>query len=153
MSLNAILQKTVREVMTAEVIQVTPTTTINDALDLMFDHRISALPVIDDERCVGIVTATDLVDLLRSTEKVLRSDYPHFEDCLWAVDLVQKQLDSDPVRNIMSEVMVTANGDMMVAQAAKLMDDQSVHHLPVIDDGKMTGMLAAIDIVRLLAAD
>lgn len=153
MSLEAILQKTVQEVMTRDVIKVTPTTTINDTLDLMFDRKISALPVVDGERCVGIVTATDLVVLLRSTEKVLRSDYPHFDDCLWAVDLVQKQLDSDPVRNIMSEVMVTIPSDATVAQAAKLMEAEGVHHLPVIHEGKTTGMLAAIDLVRLLAAE
>ena len=153
MSLNAILQKTVREVMTHDVVKVTPTTTINDALDLMFDRKISALPVVDGEQCVGIVTATDLVVLLRSTEKALRSDYPHFDDCLWAVDLVQKQLDSDPVRNIMSEVMVTISSDATVAHAAKLMDTESVHHLPVIEQGKTVGMLAAIDVVRLLTRE
>ena len=140
---------TVRDLMSPKVTTVTPTTSVGDVLDLMFEQKISALPVVDDNQCIGIVTATDLVALLRATDKLLRSDYPHFEDCLWAVDLVQRKLDDDPVREIMSEVMVTTTPDALVDQVAKTMLKESIHHLPVVGkEGQLIGFLSSLDFVR-----
>ena len=115
----------------------------------MFEKKILALPVVENDRCVGIVTATDLVVLLRATDKLLRSDYPHFDDCLWAVDLVQRKLDDDPVREIMSEVIVTTTPDTTVDDVAETILAESVHHVPVVDDnGKLVGFLSSFDFVR-----
>ena len=111
--------------------------TVGDALDLMFEQKISALPVVEDERCIGIVTTTDLITLLRATDKLLQSEYPHYDDCLWAVDLIQRKLDKDPVREIMSERMLTTTPDSLIDQVAKIMTDQLVHHLVVEQDGKL----------------
>ena len=139
---------TVDQVMARDPVHVTPVTTVGKALDLMFDKHVSALPVVDDDRCVGIVTATDLVVLIRAISKVLKSDYPHYDDCLWAVELVQKQAGSDPVRNIMSEVLVAATSDMPIKQAAELMIGENVHHLPVIDDEKLVGFVSSLDLIK-----
>ncbi len=139
----------VRELMSASVITVPPTTTVGQVLDLMFEKKILALPVVQDEQCIGIVTSTDLVVLLRSTDEILRSDYPHYDDCLWAVDLVQKKLDQDPVREIMSEVVMTTTPETTVAEVAEKMLEESVHHVPVVDDdGKLVGFLSSFDFLR-----
>jgi CBS domain-containing protein len=139
----------VRELMSASVITVPPTTTVGQVLDLMFERKILALPVVENEQCIGIVTSTDLVVLLRSTDKILRSDYPHYDDCLWAVDLVQKKLDEDPVREIMSEVVMTTTPDTTAAEVAEKMLEESVHHVPVVDDdGKLVGFLSSFDFLR-----
>ena len=144
----------VQQVMTREVHRVSPGTSVGEALELMFEHQISALPVVDEgEHCVGIVTVTDLLSLLRQTENTLRSDYPHFDDCLWAVDMVQRNLDSDPVRNIMSEVVLTVSPDLSLERAAKTMATEKVHHLPVVMDRKLVGLLSSIDIARAIAGE
>lgn len=144
----------VQQVMTRDIKSVSPTTTVGEALELMLDHKISALPVVDEgHHCVGIVTVTDLISLLRKTEQTLKSDYPHFDDCLWAVDLVQRNLDSDPVRNIMSEVVLTVSPDLSLERAAKTMATENVHHLPVVLDRKLIGLLSSIDIARAIAGE
>ena len=139
----------VRELMSASVTTVSPTATVGNVLDLMFEQKILALPVVENDRCVGIVTSTDLVVLLRATDKLLRSDYPHYEDCLWAIDLVQKKLDDDPVSEIMSEVMMTTTPDTTADEVAEKMLEEMVHHVPVVDgDGKLVGFISSFDFVR-----
>lgn len=144
----------VQQVMSREIHSVTPITPVGDALDLMFEHKISALPVVDGgEHCVGIVTTSDLIGLLRKTESTLKSEYPHFDDCLWAIDMVQRNLDTDPVRNIMSEVMLTIAPDVSLERAAKTMVTENVHHLPVVLDRKLVGFLSSIDIAKGIAGE
>jgi CBS domain-containing protein len=144
----------VQQVMSRDVHRVRPDTPVGEVLELLHQHQISALPVVEnDDRCVGIVTIRDLVSLLRKTEQTLKSDYPHFDDCLWAVDMVQRNLDSDPVRNIMSEVMLTVAPDVSLERAAKTMVTENVHHLPVVMERKLVGFLSSIDIARGIAGD
>jgi len=141
----------VADLMIRDPVSVSPTTSIAEALDRMHDEKVSALPVVDDGRCVGIITVTDLLLLIRSTEKILQTDYPHFDDCLWAVELVQQKFGSDPVRNIMSEVFVRIDPAAAASDAAAMMDRESVHHLPVIgDDRQLVGFISTMDLVRHL---
>jgi acetoin utilization protein AcuB len=63
--LNYLLAKTpVKEVMTKDPITVTPDTTIEEAAIIMRDNQISGLPVVEDSKVVGIITETDLFDML-----------------------------------------------------------------------------------------
>jgi len=63
--LNYLLAKTpVKEVMTKDPITVTPDTTIEEAAVIMRDNQISGLPVVEDGKVVGIITETDLFDML-----------------------------------------------------------------------------------------
>lgn len=140
---------TVRDLMSTHLTTVAPTATVGSALDLMFENKILALPVVEHERCVGIVTSTDLVVLIRATDKLLRSDYPHYDDCLWAVELIQSKLDQDPIREIMSEVVLTTSPETAVDQVAAQMLSELIHHVPVVDDqGKLVGVLSSFDFVR-----
>ena len=140
---------TVRDLMSTKLTTVAPTTTVGEALDLMFENKILALPVVEQGRCVGIVTSTDLVVLIRATDKLLRSDYPHYDDCLWAVEVVQARLDQDPVSEIMSEVIMTTSPDTALHEIAANMMSELVHHVPVLDDDqKLIGFLSSFDFVR-----
>ncbi len=152
MPVEPVTEIQVQDVMTRDVLCVGPLTSIGEALDLMFEARVSALPVVDDaNRCFGIVTVTDLVVLLRSTEQALKSDYLRFDDYRQAITLVLRRLDSDPVRNVMSELMVSVAPEVSLGRAAKTMADENVHHLPVIADRKLVGFLSSSDIVRVVA--
>ena len=139
---------TVADLMATSVTSVTPDTTVGEALNKFYEQKLSALPVVEDNRCVGIVTASDLVVLIRALDQTLQSEYPHFEDCLWAVELVQRKCDQDSVREIMSEAVVTARPDDTAADAAGRMVAESVHHLPVVQNDRLVGFLSMTDFVR-----
>lgn len=132
--------------MTRNVLTVASSTPIGKVLESMEDRHVSALPVVDHDRCVGIVTATDLVKLIRETNAALRSGYPHYEDCLWAVDLAHRKLDQQPVREIMSVFVEKVSPETPICEAAKRLSTCAKHHLVVEDKGKLVGFLSSWDI-------
>lgn len=143
-------QACVADVMTRKVVTVSSDTAIGRVLEIMEQRDVSSLPIVDDGRCVGIVTATDLVRLIRETNHALRSGYPHYEDCLWAVDLAHRKLDQEPVREIMSVSVVTVTGDTPVCIAAKHLASSEKHHLVVEEQGKVVGFLSSWDIAAAM---
>ncbi len=152
MSVESSTEIQVQDVMTRDVLRVGPLTSVGEALNLMYEGKVSALPVVDEgDRCFGIVTATDLVVLLRTTEQTLKDDLLHLGDDRQALEMVQRRLDSDPVRNIMSELIVTVAPEVSIERAAKTMADENVHHLPVLADRKLVGFLSSADVVRAIA--
>ena len=136
----------VADVMTGEVLTVTSATPVGKVLEIMEDQHVSALPVVDDNRCVGFVTATDLVKLIRETNAALRSGYPHYEDCLWAVDLAHRKLDQQPVREIMSLFVEKVSPQTPICEAAKRLSCSARHHLVVEEEGELIGFLSSWDI-------
>ena len=146
MTTETIRQKCVGDVMSNAVVTVRSDTPVGKVLEAMESNHISAMPVIDDDRCVGIVTATDLVKLIRETNAALRSGYPYYEDCLWAVDFAHRKLDQQPVREIMNVFVDKVSPQTPVCEAAKQLASSARHHLVVERDGKVVGFLSSWDV-------
>jgi CBS domain-containing protein len=142
----------VQEWMSPVVITVNQDGTVRDALAKLGEHRISALPVVNAEQnFVGIVTIADFLRTVISTDQVLDSNYPHYDDCLWAVDLIQRKLGTDKVGSVMTEVVATVKPNDSMCDAARNMFGLGLHHLPVIGgNGKLVGILSSTDFVRLV---
>ncbi|MDR0671517.1 MAG: CBS domain-containing protein [Oscillospiraceae bacterium] len=118
----------VSELMSSHVISVLPDETASSAARLLDRHNIGALPVCArDGRLYGIVTDRDIV---------LR--------CVAA--------ESDPeqtrVREIMSRGVVGVAPGEDVREATRLMAERQVRRLPVVEDGRVVGMLALGDLAR-----
>ena len=145
------LSTEVQQWMTPGVVTILSSTTIREALDLLRDERVSALPVIGKkgEFC-GIVTIADFLHAMVATDEVLDSQYPHFDDCLWAVDLIQRRLGTDKVSSLMTEVVTTVRPDQTMREAAEIMLKEHLHHLAVCNSrGELVGILSSIDFVRM----
>lgn len=147
---EAIRQKKVSDVMTMSIQSVPSSMTTGQVLEIMEDKHVSTVPIVDGDRCVGIVTATDLVRLIRETNAALRSGYPHYEDCLWAVDLAHRKLDEQPIREIMSVCVETVSPDTPICEAAKRLSTCAQHHLVVQEQGKLVGFLSSWDIAAAI---
>jgi len=120
---------TIANVMTKSVISVDVTITVNEAAKMMEDAKVGAVIVMENNLPVGIVTDRDF------SVKVVSHAY---------------QITA-PVKQIMSSPLVSINSDETVRMAADLMHDGRIRKLPVIDDGKVVGIITATDIVNLLA--
>jgi CBS domain-containing protein len=145
-------QKRVADVMKRRVLTVHTETSTGKALAIMEEQQVSALPVVDQGKCVGVVTTTDLVRLIRETNGALRASYPHYEDCLWAVDLVHRKLDQQPVREIMSLGIEKVSPDTPLSEAAKRISSSKRHHLVVEENGELIGFLSSWDIAAFISA-
>jgi len=120
---------TIADVMTKSVISVDSTITINEAAKMMEDAKVGAIIVMEDNSPVGIITDRDF------SVKVVAHAY---------------QITA-PVKQIMSSPLFLIDSDEPVRIAADLMHDRGIRKLPVIDDGKVVGIITATDIVNLLA--
>lgn len=140
----------VRDLMTTDVHTASPATPIGKVLGMMQTHGITALPIVEDGRCTGIVTATDLVRLIRDTNAAIRNGYPHYEDCLWVVDLAHRMLDQQPIREIMHVGPETISPDTPICEAADRLSSGHRHHLIVESEGRLVGFLTAWDVARAI---
>jgi len=120
---------TIANVMTKSVISVDASLTINEAAKMMEDAKVGAVIVMENNLPVGIVTDRDF------SVKVVSHAY---------------QITA-PVKQIMSSPLISINSDETVRMAADLMHDRRIRKIPVIDDGKVVGIITATDIVNLLA--
>lgn len=143
----------VRDVMTTNVITVSPTTSISEVAKVLFDHRISAVPVVDAEgRPIGIVSEGDL---LRRPEigPALRPSW-----WLWSVfdpgSLAHEYAKSHGLRarDVMSRRVLTASEDMPLAEAAAELERNRIKRLPVVRDGRVVGIISRANIVQAIAS-
>ncbi|MGO4257406.1 CBS domain-containing protein [Marmoricola sp. RAF53] len=132
----------VREVMTSSVVSVSPGTTLKQVLALLAEHRVTALPVLDDTgRLVGVVSEADVL-----AETVVPDQRAH-----------ERPVEPGPgpgstrVEQVMSRHLLTVPPAAEVAEAAALMIGSTVKSLPVIERGRLVGMISRRDLVAVLA--
>ena len=117
----------VDELMTRDPASLQPGSTVAEAAALMKRRDCGSLPVVDGGKVVGIVTDRDIV--LRAVA-------------------AQKDPARVPVSEIMSTDPVTVTPDTTSAEATKLMSDRQVRRLPVVEDGRLVGLLAIGQLAR-----
>lgn len=111
-------------------VSVAPDCPIREAAQLMASQRISSLLVVEDERCVGIVTDRDL----RTRVVAAGSSYEL------------------PLSEVMTPAPITLDAEDDVLEALLLMTQQHIHHLPVVSEGKLIGLVTATDLLRQQSA-
>lgn len=109
------------------VISVDRSMPVTRAIDLMGEKRIGAVPVIDDGAVVGIMSERDVIYCLR-------------RDGAAILDWTVEQLMTTPV--------VTVGPDMSLLGALALMTRRRIRHLPVVEQGKMIGLVSIGDLVK-----
>ena len=145
----------VREIMTKEVISVSLDTSVNEIARLMHDYNIGGLPVVgDNAEVLGVVTELDLV--VRNT----RFKLPAFVTLLDAtiyfetpahIEARLRHILGVTAQEIMSKPAVTIAADATVEELAELMVNRRVNPIPVVEQGRLIGIVSRADVVRLMA--
>lgn len=115
----------VKDIMTTNLKTVHPRISAKKAAEIMSRNRIGSLIVMDKGRPVGIITEGDI------SRAVARG----------------VNLSTCPIRDLMSKNLVTIGPEARVEEAAKLMAEARVKKLPVVDEGKLIGIVTQTDIV------
>jgi CBS domain-containing protein len=131
----------VQEVMSSPVYTVTAETSVKEALRMLDDHEITALPVVDATgRLVGVVSEVDLLwGALRVDQR--RHELPMRDD----LDLPHL------VSEVMSRHPITVTPSTDLADAVDLMMSSTIKSLPVLEDDRIVGIVSRRDVVHALA--
>lgn len=132
-------KRLVRDWMTPNPITVNSRTPLPDAHQLMMTHRIRRLPVVDDGVLVGIVTRGDIRGAQPSEATSLS---------IYEIHYLLSRL---TVGQIMSRPVITVTPDMTIQAAAALMLKHKIAGLPVVEDGRVVGIITESDIFRMVA--
>lgn len=132
----------VAAVMTASVITVRPDAPVKEAARLLVEHGISALPVVDATgNLVGIVSEADLIPFeTRPDPRTQATPIPP------TAGSAPRQ-----VSDVMTRKVVTISSDSEVSLAARLMIEADVKRLPVMEGGKLAGIVSRRDLVKVIA--
>ncbi|MDW7650740.1 MAG: CBS domain-containing protein [Bacillota bacterium] len=144
-----------REIMTKDVITVTPETTINEVARLLVEHGVSGLPVVDAKRRVkGMVSEGDLI----YQDKKLHT--PAFLEILGGVIYLENpqrisqdlnKMTAAKVAEIMTPKVYTVKEDASIEEVATIMVERQVNRVPVVDaDGQLVGIISRQDLVKAM---
>ena len=142
-----------KDIMSSPVITVTPDATVGEIAALLFERRISAVPVVENGRLVGIVSEADLLHRHEiGTDCVARSGSWWLR--LFAVDRsIEEYIKSHArqARDIMTREVVSVAPDTAAAQVASVLETHGIKRLPVLDDGRLVGIVSRANLVQALA--
>ena len=146
---------TARDIMTREVITIGPEASVKELAKLLEAHRISGAPVLDEKAAlVGVVTQSDLVQRSRDLDLPPALNVLDLHLFLETPSHFQKRLEKllgDRVKDIMTVSPLTLTPDMPVNEIARLMAAKGMHTLPVLEGGKLVGIVGKLDLIRGLA--
>jgi CBS domain-containing protein len=138
----------VRDAMTTDVKTVGPEASLKDVAGILAEHRISGLPVVDDDRRVlGVITKADIIiKELAEAPSVLRRLLHHRE-----ATAVATKVAAQTASEAMNAPPITVEPAYLLVDAAELMVEQGVNRLPVVEDDRLVGILTRFDLVRAFA--
>lgn len=118
---------TAEEIMTKDVISVKKDTPIREAMELMLNHKISGLPVVDDDlNLVGVISEKDVVSLLYDIDN----------------------LESQKVYNFMTERPICFDIDDGLVEICDFFSKNLFRRVPITSDGKLVGIISVPDIIQ-----
>ena len=140
------MKTNVADLMTTEVVSVDETAGFKQMVELIKQHRISALPVVDGQRrVIGVVSEADLIlkeDRIDLGEQHVFESHRRRQERERAGGTTARELASVPA--------VTIGPGDSVREAAKLMHDRAIKRLPVVDgDGRLVGVISRSDVLRV----
>ncbi len=150
-------QPIVADVMTEDPICIETGSSLRHVAELLDEHEISGLPVVDDQlRLVGVVSRTDLLRRLLEGPNEARHD-EHWLDLLTAGSTTTVDLDAarlGVVDDVMTNDPVTALKDEKIAKVARRMADEKVHRIVVIEPTtrRPLGIVTTLDLLGVFPA-
>jgi len=130
------MDSTVKQMLAAKAIKelwtLKPDDTVLYALEYMAEKNIGALPVVEDELLIGIFSERDYARIFP-----LQKDSP----------------ENTPISDVMTEEVFCIGPENSASDCMGLMTEKRIRHLPVLDEGKMTGIITIGDVLKQVVKD
>lgn len=146
-----VYDKRAKEVMSRDLVTIDSGDSIHEAIQLMAENKVAALPVVDRHgKCIGFLSSSDLVEVTRDIDAGLY-ELESTEQSLWGayLDKVNDHIGHQRVMDLMSEAVIGIKPDALLFDAASLMLREHVHRLPVLDSNQhLLGIISMTDILE-----
>ncbi|WP_405304118.1 CBS domain-containing protein [Methanobrevibacter sp.] len=129
---------TVKEIMSKELISISPTERIIHARRKMLESHVGRLPVVDDGELVGMITSKDLMRAFIEFRKSVPEKYQ------------KSQIKDLLVEDIMSGNPTFVSKEMSITEVSNIIMETGFNGLPVVEDGEVVGIITQTDILRLI---
>ena len=150
------------EVMRRNVKSVSPGMSLSELERSFNETGLAGFPVVDAMQVVGVVSRSDIVRQLYLEHSIAEqvSDYYRDAEGFHEIPLktsreiahrVGERIDQLTVRNVMHHGVLAVPPDQPLRSVAQIMTDQHIHRVLVTHDGKLIGIISAMDLVRLYA--
>ena len=142
-----------KDIMTQEPITISSDQDITEAAKILLDKGFNGIPVVDDNKLVGIICQSDLIAQqkgipLPSVFTILDAFIP-----LKSAKRIEKEIQkiaAIKVKDAMTPDPVTVNPETGIESVAELMVDKGFHTLPVVEDDKVVGIVGMADILKTI---
>lgn len=150
---------TVADIMDPEPVTVTEDASVEELVRTLKEHQLQGVPVVNEGgRCVGIVTEEDLV--LSDTEGDLH--LPHYIELFGGIVFLEplrrfeerlRKAVASGVSEMMTEDPITIEPTASVRDAAKLISQKGHNRIPVVEHGRLVGLVTRVDVLQALARE
>jgi CBS domain-containing protein len=141
------------DVMVRDVVTVHPDTDVADAVKLLSEHDVSALPVVDEPgNLIGILSE---VDLIRRVEIGTERRRPWWQEAVTGASTLAEEFAKShgkKVREIMTSGAVSVSEDTPLSEIATLFERKRIKRVPVVKDGKLVGIVSRSNLIQALAS-
>lgn len=143
---------TAADIMTTEVITVTADTNIRQLAEIMTEKRIGSVPVVDNAGLlIGIVSESDLIEQDKSFHiptVISLFDWVLYLESEKKFEKELKRMTARTVGEIFTQDVLSITRTTPVSKIADIMSEQRIHALPVVEEGKVVGIVSRIDLIR-----
>jgi CBS-domain-containing membrane protein len=143
-----------KDLMAKDVLTVTPDTSISHAANMLLEHHINGMPVVDEEnRIVGIICQSDIIT--QQKKLPLPTIFTLLDGIIPLTSMshmeqeVQK-IAATKVSQAMTPDPVSVTPDTELEDMAEIMVNKNYHTLPVVEDGKLVGVIGKEDVLKTL---
>lgn len=139
----------VKEIMTKDVITVSPDTPLKDVCRILKEKRISGIPVVENkDNVIGIVTITDILKIIQEIyqwQEMEKSAYG-----LHISDLVGKERLNAKAKDVMTKNVHTLDENKDIHDLLRLVFNKKIHTIPIVKDDKLVGIIGKRDLAYII---
>lgn len=163
MTSNVASVRTAADIMSRGIVSIEPTDSIQDAMQIMTEHHVSGVPVVDENnRCIGVISTSDIVSFVEADQEALEGQIPRTENWFnpetqkWEESMFSPEMlgeyDLVPVTDAMTNDPLTVHPKMLVVDVARTMIEHGIHRVFVVNDARrLQGVISGFDFVQLVA--
>lgn len=141
------------DLMTREIVAISPKAPLTEAIRRMLEHRVSGLPVVDElGQLIGLVTEGDLLHRVETGTDTVRLGW--LQALVAPGRMAEQYMHTHGrlVQDVMTRKVLTVNEATSLEEIVRLMESRHVRRVPVVEGGRLRGIVSRSDLVRALGA-